>query len=337
MAEFDLIDLIARIAARARARSDVALGIGDDGALLVPPAGQQLVAVCDTLNSGVHFPVDTAPADIGWKALAVNLSDLAAMGATPAWALLSLSLPQADAEFIDAFMHGFSALADSAGIALVGGDTTHGPLSVCVTALGFVPVGQALTRTGAQPGDAVFVSGTLGDAAAALQLPPLTAPSDCAAAQVLRQRLNRPVPRLALGQVLRGHATAAIDISDGLLADLAHVAQASGVGIEVDAHRLPCSSALPRFCGAATLLRHQATGGDDYELAFTLPPDRIGMFAPSLPSPALSPVAGDGGEGVVATCIGRVVAGEGVRLLDASGRPITFERTGWEHFTEHTP
>ncbi len=321
MAEFDLI---ARIAARSLAREDVALGIGDDGALLVPPAGQQLVAVCDTLNAGVHFPVDTAPADIGWKALAVNLSDLAAMGAVPAWALLSLSLPRADARFVDDFMHGFSALADSVGIALVGGDTTHGPLSVCVTALGFVPNGEALTRTGAQPGDAVFVSGTLGDAAAALRLTQARVQSESGDACALRDRLNRPAPRLALGRALRGHATAAIDISDGLLADLAHIARGSGVGIELEAERLPCSAALAALCDAPTRLRHQATGGDDYELAFTLPPSRID---------AVRGVLGE--RGAALTCIGRAVAGEGVRLLDGNGVPLVFERAGWEHFKEN--
>lgn len=308
MAEFDLIG---KIAAHARTRGDVALGIGDDGALLVPPAGQHLVAVCDTLNAGVHFPLDTAPADIGWKALAVNLSDLAAMGATPAWALLSLSLPQADAAFVEGFMRGFSALAEQAGIALVGGDTTHGPLSVCVTALGFVPNGEALTRAGAQPGDAVFVSGTLGDAAAALRL------SQAPDAHALRERLNRPLPRLALGQALRGHATAAIDVSDGLLADLSHLARASGVGIELDADSLPYSTALATLCDAPTRLRHQATGGDDYELAFTLPMARRAAL-----------------DGMDVTCIGRVVEGEGVRLRDGNGESIVFERAGWEHFTE---
>lgn len=320
MAEFDLI---ARIAARTAARGDVVLGIGDDGALLAPPAGQQLVAVCDTLNIGVHFPMDSTPEDIGWKALAVNLSDLAAMGATPAWALLSLSLPQADAAFVDAFMQGFSALADAAGIALVGGDTTHGPLSICVTALGFVPIGEALTRTGAQPGDAVFVSGSLGDAAAALRLSPVQLQSATAEIRTVQGRLNRPQPRLALGQALRGKATAAIDVSDGLLADLGHIARGSGVGIELDSGRLPFSNALAMLCDTPTRLLHQATGGDDYELAFTLPPHRIEEVSAAL-----------GDHGVALSCIGRVVAGDEVRLLGADGAPIAFGRAGWEHFTE---
>lgn len=312
MAEFDLI---ARILAQAGTRNDVALGIGDDAAVLMPTPGQHLAVACDTLNVGVHFPVDAAAGDIGWKALAVNLSDLAAMGAVPAWALLSLSLPQADANFVESFMDGFSALAQQSGIALVGGDTTRGPLSVCVTALGFVPPGAALTRAGAQPGDAVFVSGTLGDAAAALRLPADT--TDSPDARALRQRLNRPLPRLQLGQALRGHATAAIDVSDGLLADLAHVARASGVAIELEATRLPCSAALAACCDAATRLRWQATGGDDYELAFTLPPDRIDAL---------------GDLDVEVTRVGRVVDGEGVRLRDGSGGIVVFDQAGWEHF-----
>lgn len=320
MAEFDLI---ARIAARTFARGDVALGIGDDGALLAPPAGQQVVAVCDTLNIGVHFPHDSTPGDIGWKALAVNLSDLAAMGATPAWALLSLSLPRADAAFVDAFMRGFSALADAVGVALVGGDTTRGPLSVCVTALGFVPGGEALTRTGAQPGDAVFVSGTLGDAAAALRLSHAQLQSGAPDVRAVRQRLNCPTPRLALGQALRGKATAALDVSDGLLADLSHLARGSGVGIELHADRLPCSNALAALFDAPTRLRHQATGGDDYELVFTLPPHRLDAVHAAL-----------GHSDVALTCIGRVIAGEGVRLLGTDGAPIEFECAGWEHFTE---
>ncbi|MCX7557246.1 thiamine-phosphate kinase [Xanthomonadaceae bacterium JHOS43] len=315
MAEFDLI---ARILARAGVRADVALGIGDDGALLVPPAGQQLVAVCDTLNAGVHFLPDADPADIGWKSLAVNLSDLAAMGATPSWALLSLSLPQADADFVERFMQGFSALADESQIALVGGDTTHGSLSVGVTALGFVPAGMAMTRGGARPGDAVYVSGTLGDAAAALRLQQ-SVDGAAGVSPALLARLNRPTPRVTLGQALRGVANAAIDISDGLLADLAHVARASGVGIELQAGALPISKALSALASATQRVRWQATGGDDYELAFTLPPERV---------PAL--------EGLGVTCIGRVVAGEGVRLRDGTGESVVFEQAGWEHFTGAT-
>lgn len=319
MAEFDLI---ARIAARSGGRADVPLGIGDDAALLLPPPGQQLVACCDTLNAGVHFPVDAAAADIGWKALAVNLSDLAAMGAAPAWALLSLALPEADAGFIEGFLDGFDALAAPTGIALVGGDTTHGPLSITVTALGFVPAGLALRRAGARVGDVVCVSGTLGDAAAALHLLQRQVEADTPAVHALRERLCRPQPRLALGLALRGKANAAIDVSDGLLADLGHIAHASNVGIELEASALPCSMHLATLYGASHVLHFQATGGDDYELAFTLPPERFEALQSELV-----------GQGVGITRIGHVVAGSGVVLRDAQGTTLHFERQGWEHFS----
>ncbi|KGO99126.1 thiamine-phosphate kinase, partial [Novilysobacter defluvii] len=195
MAEFDLIDRIRR---RIPARADVALGIGDDAALLQVPAGRQLVVCADTLNEGIHFPAGTAAADIGWKALAVNLSDLAAMGAEPAWCTLSLSLPAPDVAWLDAFLDGFLELAALHRVALVGGDTTRGPLSVSVTAHGFVEPGRALLRGGAGVGEDIWVSGTLGDAAAALALLEQGAPD------ALRQRLDRPTPRVELGRALAG-------------------------------------------------------------------------------------------------------------------------------------
>lgn len=264
MAEFDLI---ARIRKRVASRGDVVLGIGDDCALLAPPPGQQLAITMDTLNAGVHFPPETAPADIGWKALAVNLSDLAAMGAEPAWCTLSLTLPQADATFVDGFCDGFLALAAQHGVALVGGDTTRGPLSVSITAHGFVAAGEALRRDGARVGDEVWVSGTLGDAAGALRQWKAGAPM----APALQARLDRPTPRVALGRALRGIASSAIDVSDGLLADLAHVCHASGVGAEIDVDALPASDALRAAFDADVRRTLQATGGDDYELCFTAP------------------------------------------------------------------
>ena len=264
MAEFDLI---ARIRQRVASRGDVVLGIGDDCALLAPPPGQQLAVTMDTLNAGVHFPPETAPADIGWKALAVNLSDLAAMGAEPAWCTLSLTLPQADATFVDGFCDGFLALAAQHGVALVGGDTTRGPLSVSINAHGFVAAGEALRRDGARVGDEVWVSGTLGDAAGALRQWQAGAPM----APALQARLDRPTPRVALGRALRGIASSAIDVSDGLLADLAHVCHASGVGAEIDVDALPASDALRAAFDADVRRTLQATGGDDYELCFTAP------------------------------------------------------------------
>lgn len=280
LAEFALID---RIRARSRGRDDIVLGIGDDAALLQPLAGHWLAVTADTLNSGVHFPPETLPADIGWKTLAVNLSDLAAMGATPAWGTLALSLPEAQAEWIDAFADGFFALADLHDWRLIGGDTTRGPLSLSVTAFGQVPHGQALRRDGAQVGDDIWVSGTLGDAAGALQLwqrgeLDVTRPAADADIELLRQRLLRPTPRVALGLALRSIATAAVDVSDGLMADLGHIAARSGVGAEVDAALLPVSSALSSVLGRAQSTACALHGGDDYELCFAAPAEKRALL-----------------------------------------------------------
>jgi len=321
MAEFDLI---AAIRARSRhARDDVRLGIGDDAALLQPAPGMQLVACTDTLNAGVHFPADTAPQAIGWKALAVNLSDLAAMGAEPAWALLALSLPQADAAFVEALADGLARLAAQHGVALVGGDTTRGPLGLTVTALGQVPPGQALTRGGACAGDHVLVTGTLGDAAAALVLWQAGAQvlPQTDAQRALRQRLDYPQPRVAAGLALRGLASACIDISDGLLADLEHVCTASGVGAEVELEALPLSADLRASLPLAQARGLALAGGDDYELCFTVAPARLDAAQVALRA-----------SGIAARVIGRVVAAPGVRVFDAQGAPCLPTRAGYEHF-----
>lgn len=312
--------LIARIRARAaHGRDDVALGIGDDAAVLAVPAGQQLVVAVDTLNAGVHFPDGTAPADIGWKALAVNLSDLAAMGAQPAWCTLSLSLPDADADvaWLDGFLDGFLELADLHDVALVGGDTTHGPLSVCVTAHGLVEPGRALRRDGAHAGDLVWVSGTLGDAAGALA----QSRDGVAMDAVLRARLDRPTPRIAVGRALAGLATACIDVSDGLLADLGHVCTASGVGAEVSIDTLPWSEVLRAAFDTASRRALQATGGDDYELCFTTPPSS---------REAVAQIVED--TGVAIMRIGRIVEGAGIHASDADGNPWRSPRGGYRHF-----
>ena len=311
--EFDLIE---RIRQRVATRQDVLVGIGDDAALLQPAAGMQLVVAMDTLNSGVHFPPETAPADIGWKALAVNLSDLAAMGASPAWCTLSLSLPEADTGFVDAFLDGFLALAVEHGIALVGGDTTRGPLSICVTAHGFIEPGMALRRDGACVGDDLWVSGTLGDAAAALaqwQAGNTIDPD-------LRRRLDRPTPRVALARVLRGIASSCIDVSDGLLADLGHACKASGVAAQVDVDALPASQPLLGGFDIETRRRLQATGGDDYELCFTAP--ALLRVAVISAASAHAPV----------TRIGRIVAGSGVSAMDARGLAWQPSVAGFRHF-----
>ena len=313
MSEFDLI---ARIRARAGTRGDVVLGIGDDAALLQVPAGRQLAVSLDTLNAGVHFPGDTPPAAIGWKALAVNLSDLAAMGAQPAWCTLSLSLPQADDGWIDAFLDGFLALAARHDVALVGGDTTRGALSIGVTVHGLVEPGHALRRDGAQVGDEVWVTGTLGDAAAALSALQAGAALD----RGLRERLDRPIPRIEAGRALAGMASACIDVSDGLLADLGHVCSASGVGAEVELGQLPASRMLARF-PAATRWPWQAAGGDDYELCFTAPPARHDAIVRALRECDTA-----------ATCIGRTREGTGVHAITPDGDPWTPPRRGYAHF-----
>lgn len=308
-------DLIARIRARAGTRDDIVLGIGDDAALLAPPPGRQLVVTADTLNAGVHFPAGTAPADIGWKALAVNLSDLASMGAEPAWCTLSLSLPQSDTVWIDGFLDGFLALAGEHGIVLVGGDTTRGPLSVSVTAMGFVDAGRALRRDGARVGDDVWITGTLGDAAGALAL------LERDPAHALRTRLDRPTPRVRAGLALVGLANACVDVSDGLLADLGHIASRSGVAAQVEVDALPVSEALRAAFDEATRTAMQASGGDDYELCFTAPVDAREHVE------ALSSQLD-----LRITRIGRMVAGEGVQALRADGRPWSSARRGYDHF-----
>ncbi|CAM5244158.1 thiamine-phosphate kinase [Rhodanobacter lindaniclasticus] len=320
--EFDLIELIRQHSAQAR--DDVRVGIGDDAAVLAVPAGQELAVAIDTLVEGVHFPRGTEPADIGWKALAVNLSDLAAMGATPAWALLGLTLPQADRGFVEAFVDGFSQLARAHRLALVGGDTTRGPLTVSVAVHGFVPPGKALTRQGARVGDAVLVTGTLGDAAAGLDVlrqPRRDDDGRGGLRDFLVERLNRPVPRLAAGLALREQAHACIDVSDGLLADLGHICAASGVGAEIDAALLPRSSALLDLVDDATALRFALGGGDDYELCFCVPPQRLSQVQADLSR-----------LGCGVTRIGRIVAGEGVRVRGHDGGWLEPGTPGWEHF-----
>jgi thiamine-monophosphate kinase len=312
-------DVIARYFTHATTRGDVLLGVGDDAALLQPPPGQALVAATDTLVEGRHFLAGTPAAAVGHQALAVNLSDLAAMGAEPAWALLSLSLPEVDEAWLDAFAHGLHALAQRHGVALVGGDTVAGPRVITIQALGFVPPEQALRRGGARPGDVLFVSGWPGEAAAGLELlrsgqRPFTADDRCV------RRFLYAEPRLALGRALRGRATAAMDVSDGLLGDLAKLTRASGVGASVDLARLPISPALAVHADRARCERYVLNGGDDYELLFTLPP----QFAAQADAIAA-------GAGCDVHRIGEIETGSGVRCL-REGRVESIEETGFDHF-----
>lgn len=322
MPEFDLI---ARLRARIAARVDVPLGIGDDAALLQPPAGEQLAITADTLNAGVHFPHETLAADVGWKTLAVNLSDLAAMGAQPRWCTLSLSLPSDDPAWVDAFADGFFALADAHDIVLVGGDTTRGPLSCAVTAIGSVPPGAALRRDGARAGDDVWVTGAPGEAAAALSLwqagrLDVTQVAADSLHEAWRGRLLRPQPRVQAGLRLRGLAHACVDVSDGLLADLGHLCERSGVGAQI------LSAALPPMRRSADIdaqacLGWQLGGGDDYELCFTAAPPHRDAVEQAMAF-----------AGVVATRIGRIVAAPGVVVHDADGALWHPPQRGYQHF-----
>jgi thiamine-monophosphate kinase len=263
--------LIARYFTRPVSDASVRLGIGDDAAVVAPTPGHELAISVDMLVEGRHFLPDVDPESLGHKTLAVNLSDLAAMGARPRWALLGGALPEANERWLDAFTRGLFAIADRFGVALVGGDTTRGPRNLCVTIIGEVPAGGAITRSGARPGDDVWVSGTLGDAMLALAALQggTTLPPDVLSR--LRVRLERPEPRVALGQALRGIATAAIDVSDGLTGDLAHILEASGAGARIDVSAIPRSDVLRSKLSLdrALALRCLLAGGDDYELCFT--------------------------------------------------------------------
>ena len=320
-------DLIARyFAGLTPARDDIRLGIGDDAAVVTVPPGRELVIAVDTLVAGVHFPQDTSPDAIGHKALAVNLSDLAAMGAEPAWATLALTLPEADADWLAAFAEGFGRLARRAGIALIGGDTTRGPLTVTVTVHGLVPEGHALTRAGARPGDAIHVSGGLGGAAAALALDSDAAHygADTDSIRACRARLDSPDPRLELGRALRGLASAAIDISDGLLADLGHLCRAGDVGAEVDVDAVPRDPALARFLSADRPEWYDwpLAGGDDYELCFSVP---------AATAPQITELAET--LGIALTRIGTITRGQGLVCHHADGSVFRSDVPGYQHFS----
>jgi thiamine-monophosphate kinase len=278
MDEFELIDrYFSRLGA---ARADVLLGVGDDAAILRPPADADLAASVDTIVCGRHFPEGSDARSIGHRALAVNLSDLAAMGARPAWAMLSLTLPRAEPDWLDGFAGGFGDLARAHEVMLVGGDTTAGPLAVSVQIMGHVPRGMALRRAGGREGDLLAVTGTLGDAGAGLALAmSVLATDDAAAAGELRRRFEYPTPRVEFGLAARGLASAAIDLSDGLAGDLPKLAAASGLGAQVDVDRLPLSRALSAVAGAQRALDFALGGGDDYELLLAVPPARFDALA----------------------------------------------------------
>jgi thiamine-monophosphate kinase len=322
--ELDEFDIIGRYFGRqGLRRADVIVGIGDDAAILRVPEGQDLVVAIDTLISGVHFPEDTPPACIGYKALAVNLSDLAAMGAVPAWATLAMSLPHVDRAWLAAFCRGFFALADEYDVQLIGGDTTRGPLSMSVQVHGLLPRGHGLRRSGARVGDRVFVTGRLGEAAMALQW--LQGRRQLAVADdVLRaclERLNRPRPRVEFGLRLRELATSAIDVSDGLVADLGHILTASGVGAKIDLGLLPTLAELIPELAPEHAWDLALSGGDDYELCFTVAADR---------EHALVDIATECK--VCVTRIGEIVADTALRLQCPDGSRFEPTATGYRHF-----
>jgi thiamine-monophosphate kinase len=315
LGEFELID---RYFARAARRAVV--GIGDDCAVLQPTPGAQWCVSSDLLVEGRHFLSTVEPARLGHKALAVNLSDLAACGADPVAFTLALALPRVDEAFLDGFAAGMFALAERFGIELVGGDTTAGPLAICITVFGEVPAGQALLRSGARPGDELWVSGTLGDARAALEAfrGRLATPGE--AFERLRRAMEMPEPRVELGRRLRGVASSAIDLSDGLLGDLGHIMQRSGVGARIEVDSLPRSelvAALPESVQRTCLLH----GGDDYELLFSAPPGRAA---------AVRAAAREAG--VAVTRIGCIEPGTGLAVAAADGRLLDVAARGFDHF-----
>ncbi|MCC7039164.1 MAG: thiamine-phosphate kinase [Burkholderiales bacterium] len=313
----------------------VRLGIGDDAAVVAPAAGCEVVLAVDMLVEGRHFLPDTDPELLGHKALAVNLSDMAAMGARPRWALLAGALPSADEAWLAAFTRGLFALADRYEVTLVGGDTTRGPRNLCVTIVGELPTGTAITRAGAHVDDDVYVSGSLGDAMLALAAIEGRVTLPAAEFAALRTRLERPEPRVALGMALRGIASAALDVSDGLTGDLGHILDASGVGAALDVTAIPRSRALARLIDAAfaggeaaqedasheLALACLLAGGDDYELCFTAAPTRRADVARAARD-ADTPV----------TRIGAITAQRGLRVHDATGAPLRVLPRAFDHF-----
>jgi thiamine-monophosphate kinase len=306
----DEFGLIRRYFARAGGDDSVRVGIGDDGAVLVPSAGSELVAATDTLVEGVHFPESLDSFHVGWRTVMANLSDFAAMAAVPRWMTLALSLPEVNAKWLDGFAAGVFAAADRHSVSLVGGDTTRGRnIVISLQVIGEVPAGEALLRSGAAAGDTIFVTGTPGDAAAGLDEFDADDRDDA-----LHDRFMRPVARIEYGLALRGIATAAIDVSDGLYADLGKLLAASGCGGRIELDRLPISAALAARYPRSKQIRFALAGGDDYELCFT---------APTATVPAAA--------GHAVTAIGCVVRGKGVACLD-NGEPYPFTDDGYLHF-----
>lgn len=318
-------DLIARYFTPHGYAKDVLLGVGDDAAVLEVPAGFKLVAAVDTIVEGVHFPVASKPCDIAYRALAVNLSDMAAMGALPRWFTLSLCLPNANEAWLAEFSAGLFELAQQFDVQLVGGDTVKGPLNISVQILGYVEADRWLTRSAAQPGDVIFVSGAPGEAAGGLRLMQQAAAlsisqGDADSREHLLQRFLRPTPRVKLGRALRLHASAALDISDGLLTDLKKICAASRCGARLDLEQLPHSIALDALFNPAYVERLALSGGDDYELLFTVRPTQLNALQAALADCQ-----------VRCTAIGQVIAGNDVRCY-RNGEQVIVDASGYDHF-----
>ncbi len=322
--EFELIDRFFGRPGTAAGRADVILGIGDDAALLRLPANTDLVAAVDTLVAGRHFPLDSDARSIGHRALAVNLSDMAAMGATPAWATLALTLPSVDTVWLERFSSGLRQLAALHGVALVGGDTTAGPLCISLQILGTVERGSALRRSGARAGDLLAVTGTLGDAGAGLALlSGALGSSDRESAAYLIDRFEYPAPRVSFGRNARGIASAAMDLSDGLAGDLPKLAAASGLEAVVDVGKLPLSPALRAVASDTQAREFALAAGDDYELLMAVAPPRFDDLAAAARAVDLR-----------LTVIGELRDGRGVAWTDG-GRPFATEARGYDHFGPH--
>ena len=302
-------------------RADVVLGIGDDAAILNVPENHELIQSVDTLVAGVHFPIETSAEDIAYKALAVNLSDMAAMGAEPAWFTLAITLPNDDEAWLKKFSESLSSIAKKYNVQLVGGDTTHGPLCISITINGFVEKGEALTRSNAQVGDKIYVSGNIGDAALALAAWQGQCLLTVDSATYLNTRLNRPTPQVELGLLLREYASSCIDISDGLLADLSHITLASNVGAKINFEDIPLSKELhSNLTDEELIISLALSGGDDYELCFTLTKEKQSEFDNAVLE-----------HGISVSCIGEIESKSGVRCF-LNNKEVKLQELGFQHF-----
>lgn len=320
MKEFDIIDNY--FLSRSFQRKDVQIGIGDDCAVTTVPEGQQLVTTTDTLLEGVHFPVATSGRAVAHKAVAVNLSDLASMGAEPSWISLSLSLPEVDKAWLNDFSTCLQELTEYYSVQLIGGDTVQGPLAVTITAQGFVPKGQALTRSRAKPGDWIYVTGSLGDAGLGLKLSQDDAAIDNQHKSFLLDRFNFPTPRLLVGTTLRRIAHSCIDVSDGVLSDLNHILYASQCGATLQLEKLPLSEAMRESVSHEEAIEYALTAGDDYELLFTLPEEQKGNVEVALANCNVS-----------ATCIGQITGNAEKLELKLGDKQYVLSTEGYQHFS----